>query len=200
MHNRLFLLVPLLLFPVLAQSQLMPCTLNPVEDAQNVGVARATFELGKPFEHPVPLPGQVLAALRADTINDQQFRACTSGRRLSEMPAGWFSGTEVSLAENELPGLVVKATSACLRDKHGDGELGGFWVFRQAQSGYQLLLARRSRALQVMATTSNGYPDVCFMSGTYNALSQDIYTFQQGRYELLSSGAVVVDFLPAVSR
>ncbi len=60
-----------------------------------------------------------------------------------------------------------------------------FWVFRQAPTGYQLLLREQTQALQVLATRTAGYPDLrTIWEGTGRMeISQNVYTFRDGKYE-----------------
>jgi hypothetical protein len=152
------------------------------------GAPAPIFELKKPFPNPVPLPSHVLALLRADEANVGKLEACSRGT-LSQMPPEWFTATELKITDDELPGLIVKTANACLWNSDGALESGYFWVFRQAPTGYQLLLREHTQALQVLATRTAGYPDLCtiWADSGFNLISQNVYTFGDGKYEVTIS-------------
>jgi hypothetical protein len=168
---KIILLFSLLLAaPIAAVSQVITCETNHEGPGKIVpGSSAPIFELGKPFEHPVPLPSHILALLRADEANAGKFEASPSRGGLAQVRAEWFRATEIKLADGELPGLIVKAE-----------ELGVFWVFRQSPMGYQLVLTEHTQALQVLNTCTGGYRDLC--SPQSSCGHNTFYLFQEGKY------------------
>jgi hypothetical protein len=154
------------------------------------------FELKSPFKSRVEIPTQVLTLLRADKDNIEKFEGCRSRQDLAEIPAKWFHATQVRMAKDELAGLVVKAANACLWEKKQSQDVGGFWVFRQAPSGYELMFAEKTQMLQVLSSRTGGYPDICTTWGQYGQYSQTIYTFVEGKYLPFTNGTVIFDFFP----
>ncbi len=194
MRNIPFCLMCLILAPAVVMSQGVNCRKNFDELNEAVSESPAPiFGLKAPFERPVELPTQVLALLRADQGNIEKFEACRSRQNLAEIPAKWFHATEVGMAKDELAGLVVKAANACLWEKKQSQDVGGFWVFRQTSTGYELMLAEKTQMLQVLNSRTAGYPDLCTSWGLYNHYFQTVYTFGEGKYVPFSSGNIILD-------
>jgi hypothetical protein len=193
MRKTLDLLLPLLLGPIAASSQ-VTCEWPFDGPGKAVhGSPAPVFELKRPFQHPVALPGQVLTLLRADEANTEKFQACRSRRDLSVIPPNWFVATEINTAKDELPGLIVKAANACLWGKKQDQDIGGFWVFRQAPTGYQLVFAEQTQALQVLNSRTADYPDLCTSWGNYGMYYRTIYTFSEGKYVPFTHSSLIFD-------
>jgi hypothetical protein len=179
-------------------SQVMSCETDYEGPGKRVsGTPAPIFELKKPFPHPVPLPNHVLALLRADEANVGKLEACSRGS-LSQIPREWFTATELKIVDNGLPGLIVKTANSCLWNSDGASESGYFWVFRQAPTGYQLLLREQTQALQVLATRTAGYPDLCTIWEGIGRMeiSQNVYTFRDGKYKETVSHFINVDYFP----
>ena len=155
------------------------------------------FELPKPFERPAALPSHVLALLRTDEQNADKFDACRSRENLAEIPAKWFVATEIKMANDELPGLLVKAADSCLWRKMDRQDVGEFWLFRQAPTGYQLMFSATTEAFQLLHTHTGGYPDLCTSWGEFGEFFQDIYTFQEGKYLPYLHSSLTMDFFQA---
>jgi hypothetical protein len=189
MRKTIVLLSLLLAAPIAAISQ------APIEGLP--GYPAPIFELTKPFEHPVTLPSQVLALLRADEANAGRFEVCRSRGNLPQIPPEWFVATEIKLADGEHPGMIVKAANTCLWDGEPGQKEGDFWVFRQAPTGYQLLFTAHAYALQVLNTHTGGYPDLCiYKSGGILTLTLTFYRFGEGKYlEDTDKFGVVYDYL-----
>ena len=151
------------------------------------------FELKKPFEHPVALPVHVLALLREDEENAGKFEACRSRENLAQIPPKWFTATEIKTTNHALPGMLVKVADSCLWDKEQSQDVGEFWLFRQAPTGYQLMFTAHTQALQVLNTRTGGCPDLCTRWGQYAEYYQTIYNFQEGRYLPFLNSDVILD-------
>lgn len=179
--RKTFVFLPLLWFvPIAAMSQMMSCELT---EPSAPGQRSTIYELQKPFPHPVALPGHVLALLRANAEILASFNSCPSHKSLADIPPEWFQATEVKLADTELPGLVVKAVNKCLWEKESSMELVRFWVFRQSQTGYQLVLAEKTQALQILGTRTAGYRDLCTISSpVVGHFTETGYSFREGKY------------------
>lgn len=198
MRGIFVLLFPLLMLPITANSQ-VTCESyldGPGKIKIGSGPLAPIFELQRPFENPVALPGHVLALLRAEVQNADKFKACRTRENLAQIPEKWFAATEVKMANNELPGLLVKAADSCLWEKEQSQYVGGFWLFRQAPTGYQLMFSATTEAFQVLHTYTAGYPDLCTSWGQYGEFYQTIYTFQEGKYVRFSDGNLIMDFFP----
>jgi hypothetical protein len=195
-RNTLVVLFALLLAPIAASSQ-VTCEWPLEGPGKEVpGSPAPIFTLKEPFKHPTALPDHVLALLRADKDNMATFEACRSRQGLAEIPPQWFLATEIKLVNDELPGLVVKAANACLWGKKQDQEVGGFWVFRQAPTGYQLVFTEHTQALQVLNSRTAGYADLCTSWGNYGMYYRTIYAFSEGKYLPYSNSNLIVDPLP----
>lgn len=196
MRKITFFLMCAFLAPAVAVSQ-VNCRKGFEESGETVSESPAPiFELKSPFKRPVELPTQVLTLLRAVQDNTGKFEACRSRQNLAEIPAKWFHATQVRMAKDELAGLVVKAANACLWEKKQSQDVGGFWVFRQAPSGYELMFAEKTQMLQVLDSRTAGYPDLCTTWGQYGQYSQTIYTFREGKYQPFTNGTLIFDFFP----
>jgi hypothetical protein len=186
----------LLLAPIAASSQ-VTCESEFEGPSKAVpGSPAPIFTLKEPFRHLAALPDHVLALLRTDKDNTEKFQACRSRQGLAEIPPKWFLATEVRLVNGELPGLVVKAANACLWGKKQDQEVGGFWVFRQAPTGYQLVFTEQTQALQVLNSNTASYSDLCTSWGSYSTCYRTIYTFTEGKYVPFTYSQREVDFFP----
>ena len=169
MRKAIVVFFALLLAPIAASSRLT-CEWQVEGSGKAVpGSPAPVFTWKEPFKHLAALPEHVLALLRTDKDNTEKFQACRSREGLAEMPRKWFVATEVKLVNGELPGLVVKAGNACLWDEKQDQEVGGFRVFRQVPTGYQLVYYRT------------------------------IYTYNEGKYAPFTYSQLDVDFLPATT-
>lgn len=196
MRRIVVLLWPLLMLPITASSQIS-CERQIDGPGKKVsGSPAPIFELQKPFEHPVALPSHVLALLRADEQNADKFKTCRSRENLAQIPAKWFVATEIKMANDELPGLLVKVGDPCLWSKQQTRDVGGFWLFRQSPSGYQLMFTATTEAFQVLHTHTGGYPDLCTSWGQFGQFYQTIYTFQEGKYVPFSDNTITMDFFP----
>lgn len=183
----------LLMLPIVASSQVTCETPMPGPGREVSGSPAPIFALKKPFEHPVALPSLVLALFRADAESSAKFEACRSRENLPQIPAKWFLASEIKMAKDELPGLLVRVADSCLWEKEQDQKVGEFWLFRQSPTGYQLIFQERTQALQVLNTHTNGYPDLCTSWGHFGQYNQTIYTFQQGKYLPYSYGLLIFD-------
>lgn len=143
---------------------------------------QTVFQLELPFEHPTPLPADVLQRLRADERNRQSFETCANRGKLKEIPAKWFVASEVSLKDDEPSGLVVKAENACL----WGANIGPFWVFRRATEGYELVLNESALGLELLSTRTNGYRDIRLLASTAVVVLTRDYKFTNDKYALAS--------------
>jgi hypothetical protein len=200
MRKTLLLLWPLLMLPIAANSQ-VTCERQFDGPGKEVsGHPAPIFELKKPFEHPVALPNHVLALLRADGENAGKFEACRARENVAQIPPRWFPATEIKIANDELPGLLVKVADSCLWDKEQSQDVGQFWLFRQSPTGYQLIFTAHTQAFQVLNTRTAGYPDLCTSWGQYGEFYQTIYIFREGQYMPFTNGTVIFDPPPPPPR
>src|ERR1035437_4745042 len=195
MRKKIVFLSLLLVVPMAAVAQMVTCETNYDGPGKMVpGSPSPIFELNKPFEHPIALPNDVLAVLRADPSIARKFEANCSRENLSQMPPEWFLATEIKWADDKLPGLIVNPANSCLWNKDGEKEVADFWIFQQVPAGYQPAFTFRTQALQVLNTRTNGHPDVCtILRHDPFTFSQTVYTFQQGRYQPRIDRGVNVD-------
>lgn len=176
MRKTVMLVLLLMLLP--AAAQMMSCEL-PFEHSETPTI----YELAKPFSHPATLPDHVLGLLHADAELAAVINSCPSHKPSAEISPDWFQAMEVSLAENELPGLIVKAADPCLLGTN-DSKLVRFWIFRQAQTGYQLVLTEKTEALQLLKSRTAGYRNVCTSEvEAGGGVNQIGYSFREGKYQ-----------------
>jgi len=88
----------------------------------------------------------------------------------------------------------VKVADSCLWEKQQSQYVGGFWLFRQAPSGYQLMFTATTEAFQVLHAHTAGYSDICTSWGQYGEFYQTIYTFQEGKYVPYLNRDITMDF------
>ena len=68
-----------------------------------------------------------------------------------------------------------------------------FWLFRETESDYSLLLSVESGGLQLFEDTHNGYHDVCTISGNYGTFWESLYHYEGGKYERFMDGGINID-------
>lgn len=182
--------IALLLLPVMltaaAQAQLVRCQLWPGDNKP----PSASFEWNQQFEHAVALPDRVVNILRTDPTNQKKLRECRGNH--PEIAADWFAATRVKLADNESSTLLVKATHSCLRKE----DTAPFWLFRETETDYSLMLSVETADLQVLEGVDHGYRDLCTMQGNYGTYWYTIYQYGGSQYEASQNGTINIDAFP----
>jgi hypothetical protein len=105
-----------------------------------------------PVEHPVPLPEEVLKALRADN----RVGKCVKEASVSEAPAAWFTASEIHLHDKNQTDFVVLPSNECI---YGENTVP-FWVFGKTARGYDLLLRADELGIEVLKSKTKGYCDI----------------------------------------
>ena len=187
MKRTSIILVPLLLSAITPQAQLVRCQfgLQPEKRSSEF------FQWNKKFEHGVALPERLVGILRSDEANQKKFHACQTRGNAQEIPQSWFAASQVKITENDAPALLVKATHACLQDQ--ERETAPFWLFRETETDYALLLTVETGGLQVLQGSQDGYRDLCTVMGDYGTYWQDLYHYQGGKYEVFMNSVVNMD-------
>ncbi len=141
-----FLFIVMMIWPAFIAASQGSHPLEQVEfSAEDSGVKR-----------PVPIPMDVLAALRNDVIvqsvlEDQKIPA-------EKTPPSWFSASAIRLSGPDQVDLVVMGVG--MRGYH----MIEFWVFRATAHGHELVLNAPARDLRVENTRWHGYRDITFTS------------------------------------
>lgn len=148
---------------------------------------------------PVPIPKPVLQVL-SENLNPGTVYCIKHQTQLTpkQIPAAWFIGSEIHLDGIGEVGLVVLPNvpkilqhdspadvraGGCLFGAHG----GPFWVFRQKDGKYELLLATFADGLGVLSSRTNGYRDIeaDYTTAVANATGHEvIYKFDGRRYQI----------------
>jgi hypothetical protein len=118
---------------------------------------------GVPFiKRPVSVPDSVLQILKADKI----VKSCSGDNVPNpEAPFGsWFVASEVHLDGPKQRDLIVLPSPGAHQPNyvcfHSVGSFGWFWVFRQTDERYQLVLKTMSFGIGVAKTRHLGYRDI----------------------------------------
>jgi len=184
------ILLPLLLSAIAAQAQLVPCSFGLDEQKRS----SEFFQWNKKFEHSVALPDRLAGLLQSDEANQKKFHSCKSRGDVQDIPRTWFAAAQVNLVKGESPALLVKATHSCLLDQ--EQERAPFWLFRETESDYSLLLTVETGGLQVFQDSHNGYHDLCTIFGNYGTYWENSYHYDGGKYEVFQDSLINVDFFP----
>ena len=147
---------------------------NPSETANS----QTLFQLEQKFTNPVPLPAPVLKTLQADPSNHELFESCPTRGSQHAIPSTWFVAAEVKLKRGESSGLVVRAENGCL----WGANVGPFWVFRHADTGYQVVLAASALGLELLDTRTNDYSDIRLSSASGSKVHSTVFKFAAGKY------------------
>jgi hypothetical protein len=171
-----------------ATSQMMNC-----EQFPDPSETPTIYELQKPFANPVALPDNVLALLYANNELAAKLNSCQAHKSLTARSSEPFQALEVNLSRDELPSLIVRAADKCLWEKGLDSiERVPFWMFRQAQTGYELVLAEKTQALQLLKARNAGYPDVCTsVVEAGGEIDRIGYRFRGGKYAVEWHGSTM---------
>jgi hypothetical protein len=148
------LLVPLLLI-LASQAQ---TSSQVVQEQSSFGTEEAP---GEPrVSRPHPVPDAVLRILETD----EGVRSCLKDNPLSagQHLGSWFLASEIHLDSPAQTDLIVVPSfqgeeGMCFESVEG---IGWFWVFRSADTNYQLVLKAAGNGLEVLRTRSNGYRDI----------------------------------------
>jgi hypothetical protein len=141
--------------------------------------------------HPAAAQVQLLASVPAPALEilkaDPTVRSCLEKQKLSvdQLPASWFSASQIHLAGPEENDLLVQPIfsperSGCF---HGVECCAWFWVYRQAGNGYELVLKVFASALSVRDSIWKGYRDIEAASGNAKALRTVTFRFDGTRYK-----------------
>ncbi len=134
---------------------------------------------------------QPLKSIPAAALNvlkgDETVRSCLDKRQMSsdQLPASWFSASQIHLSGAEQDDLLVQPISSPERAGcfHGVDCCAWFWVFRQVGKRYELVLKVFAGALSVRDTTSKGYRDIEVASGNAKGYATMTFRFDGLRYK-----------------
>ena len=145
-----------------------------------------------PIERPVGLPESALQALQEDSA----VISCLADQNVKNdrVPSSWFVASEVHLAGPDEIDLIVlpaplkasgpmhPAPNACFMGPY----TGKFWVLRQAQKGYEIVLRDDAHDLGVRRTKWKGYRDIDTSLRTLNGTTIRLFRFDGKQYKLHS--------------
>jgi hypothetical protein len=139
---------------------------------------------------PVRIPDGALAVLR-DTLSRGTANCIqdTEGLTPEQVPASWFVGSEIHLDGPEEVDLVVlparmtsesPSPNRCLYSAHG----GPFWLLRNINRKYELLLETYADGLGILDSRTNFYRDIQTWSTTVRTTTTLLYKMDVGQYQL----------------
>jgi hypothetical protein len=139
-----------------------------------------------PILHPIDLPEGALQVLR----NDRSILNCSGADKMTadQVPAVWFVASEVHLGGPREIDLVVQGRdlhvklppNLCLMGVN----IKPFWVFRQTEQGYSLVLSTSAHDLRVLGTRSKGFRDIEASAMTAVTGYSTTYKFDGEKYQV----------------
>ena len=139
------------------------------------------FNAGDPgVEHPAPIPGEVLAILGRD---DHVKHALNyQGITPENLPASWFSASEIALGSSREKDLIVAAEGPLI-----GANVDTFWVFIHRGRDYSLVLTIPALGLTVKNSRTNGYRDLEAGAATAVTITTASFRFDGQQYKLFSA-------------
>jgi hypothetical protein len=138
--------------------------------------------------HPVPIPGDVMAILRADeSVRNAGAYLESEGMTSGEVTAKLLSASQINLGSSGQKDLIVVA----------EGPLRGanittFWIFLHGDEGYRLAFKFFAHDLIVMESRFNGYRDLEMLEATAATVTDILFRFDGREYKLFSSKAEAI--------
>src|SRR5262245_4276042 len=131
---------------------------------------------------PVSLPISVLALLAQDSGVQQALKA--ENLSTDELPASWFSASEVHLNGTAERCLVVVGQEYLL-----GANVTTFWIFHPTndQQQFELIFNAPAHDLEITETQSRGYYDLQALSASATQVFTSTFRFDGSRYQLSSS-------------
>jgi len=129
------------------------------------------------------VPAPALETLKADNT----VRSCLEKQKLSpdQLPASWFSASQIHLAGPEENDLLLQPIFSPERRQcfYGVECCVWFWVFRQVGNGYELVLKVFAGALGLRESVWKGYRDIQASSANANGFTTVTFRFDGTRYK-----------------
>jgi hypothetical protein len=137
---------------------LIPCAAQ--SEPHDASKQQTTFsaDTEEPFERPIVLPAEALEALATSKLSADMLRDCAEneGKKVGEIPASWFVGSQIELSGLHSSGLVVRGEHGCFWGAH----ITQFWLLTKAGTHYHVVFTGRADAFLILAKRTNGYPDL----------------------------------------
>ena len=141
---------------------------------------QTSFQEDEEIQHPVELPKAVLDIL----AKSDRVKSCLKyAKSLKESNASWFEAAVVTLGQNMSNGFVVKAKQSCL----WAADASWFWIFRQTDTGYDMVLSAAGNALSLLNSYTAGCRDVTVFRASAAQLSTAKYKFNGNVYEIVKN-------------
>ena len=137
---------------------------------------QTAFREGSSISREVPIPKRVIALL-LHSKEGQQGLAFTNEDD-EKQPEKLFRASEIHLKGTE-PGLVVIGVCPmCGADN------GWFWIVKSAYHNPEIILFAGGNSIDILATRTNGFPDVRRMFSTPSETQRTVYHFDGKRYRI----------------
>lgn len=131
-------------------------------------------------KHPVLIPNEVLAILRGDGLVKRELDY--AGIAPENLPASWFSASEIALRSPGERDLIVAAEGPLV-----GANVDTFWVFIYSGNGYTLVLTIPALGLSVKNSRTNGYRDIEAAAATAVKITTASFRFDGQEYKIYSS-------------
>lgn len=146
-------------------------------DSQHVELR---LSLEEKSEQPFTLPAELLQLLR----QDKRVQSCIAQQGVSaEFSPSWFTGASIRLGPAQQQGYLVMAAEPCLLGAN----IGPFWLFRKNNGRYDLLLQVDAHTVEILHSTTNGYPDIRTLAATASQVKAAVFRFDGKQYRLIQS-------------
>lgn len=138
------------------------------------------------IKKPVDISNGALQVLR----NTERARLCITAAAIStkEVLASWFVGSEIHLNGPDEVDLIVEprdlsekpSANRCLYGAH----VMPFWVLREADGKFQLLLETDAAGLFVLDSRTKGYRDIKEVTGFIGTTGSVTFQFDGEKYQI----------------
>ena len=135
------------------------------------------FSIEGKVQKPIDLPSEVMQLL----IADKDVREVLDGERTAtnKVPSDWYSATEVQLAPNATPSIIVIGHSPI-----GGAHAAWFWIFQSTQNHWRVVLHAVGDELSVLNRSTAGAFDMEASYFTASTIYEWIYRYDGQRYRL----------------
>jgi hypothetical protein len=130
------------------------------------------------FDHPVPLPNNVLDVLRATKEAKEMQNQLKDYDR--EDFARLFKAIEIDLGNPEEIDYVVMGESPM-----SGADAPWFWIVRYDQSHPKVIFFTFANGFELLGTKTNGYPDIRSIASTASFRFTNIYHYNGQQYILI---------------
>jgi hypothetical protein len=144
---------------------------------------RQDFGVEDPMPNAVTMPPSAIEAIRRSPESQESLRYCMQQERRSarDIPASWFSASQIDFTGSPQSGLVVRG-NGCFLGAH----ITQFWVLAKTATGFRSMFTARADGITVLPTRTNGYRDLqlVFVMAAGNEIQRVTLQYRKGAYRV----------------